>query len=255
MDMGIGMHNRQGGTIENNLIEFNGTHIQFDHGVYADGDALTVRGNIVRHNACFGLQLYPSMAGARVYNNLIYGQVRRRGIVISCPSGGGKNWIVNNTIVEDQPITIANGNGEVLENNILIAPRGEAITVDANTRDLLADYNLCQPKSAYQGPHGLSEDPRFVDPEHGLFWLRENSPAIGKGAGQYAPATDFWGRARPREQAVDLGAFAFERSLLGTKVRADWDHGWAYFRHGTKIGLPDLWELPQAKTSGLDHSP
>jgi parallel beta-helix repeat protein len=49
--MGIAMHNQQGGVIENNLIEFNGDHVQFDHGVYADGDGLTVQGNVVRHNA------------------------------------------------------------------------------------------------------------------------------------------------------------------------------------------------------------
>lgn len=56
---GIAMHNQKGGVIENNLIEFNGGHVQFDHGVYADGDELTVQGNIVRHNASYGLHLYP----------------------------------------------------------------------------------------------------------------------------------------------------------------------------------------------------
>ena len=101
--MGIAMHNRKGGTIENNLIEFNGDHIQFDHGVYADGDGLTVSGNIVRHNASYGLHLYPSIKNSRVVNNLVYGQVRRRGIIVACPDGGGKNVIVNNTVVEDQP--------------------------------------------------------------------------------------------------------------------------------------------------------
>src|SRR2546423_410490 len=39
--MGIAMHNKTGGVIENNLIEFNGSHVQFHHGVYADGDGLT----------------------------------------------------------------------------------------------------------------------------------------------------------------------------------------------------------------------
>jgi len=41
------------------------------------------------------------------------------------------------------------------------------------------DYNLCVPKSARQGPHGLSGDPGFVDPTRGVFWLWEGSPAIG----------------------------------------------------------------------------
>ena len=88
--MGIAMHNQKGGVIENNLIEFNGDHVQFDHGVYADGDGLTVHGNIVRHNASYGLHLYPSIKNSRIDNNLVYGQVRRRGIIVACPKGGGK---------------------------------------------------------------------------------------------------------------------------------------------------------------------
>jgi len=46
-----------------------------------------------------------------------YGQVRRRRIVVACPDGGGKNVIVNNTVVENQPLTLWNGNGEVVVNN------------------------------------------------------------------------------------------------------------------------------------------
>lgn len=88
--MGIAMHNQKGGVIENNLIEFNGSHIQFEHGVYTDGDGLTVRGNIVRHNASYGLHLYPSIKNSQIENNLVYGQVRRRGIIVACPAGGGK---------------------------------------------------------------------------------------------------------------------------------------------------------------------
>ena len=88
--MGIAMHNKKGGVIENNLIEFNGNHIQFDHGVYADGEELTIRGNIIRHNASYGLHLYPSIKNSVIANNLVCGQIRRRGIIVSCPEGGGQ---------------------------------------------------------------------------------------------------------------------------------------------------------------------
>ena len=47
---GVAMGN-SGGLIENNLIEFNGSHVQFDHGVYASGSRHTFRGNIIRHNS------------------------------------------------------------------------------------------------------------------------------------------------------------------------------------------------------------
>jgi hypothetical protein len=99
--MGVAMHNKRHGVIENNLIEFNGSHIQFDHGVYADGDDLVIRGNIVRHNASYGLQLYPSLKNSVIANNVVHGQVRRRGIIVACPKGGGHNRIINNTVVED----------------------------------------------------------------------------------------------------------------------------------------------------------
>jgi len=245
--MGIAMHNRKGGVIENNLIEFNGDHIQFDHGVYADGNELTVSGNIVRHNASYGLHLYPSIKNSRIVNNLVYGQVRRRGIIVACPQGGGKNVIVNNTVVENGPLTLWKANGEVVVNNILVADGGEVFSFDEDTGNVLADYNFCVPKSARQGPHGLTGDPRFVDPTKGVFWLREDSPAIGKGSSQYAPPTDFWGRPRPQNKTPpDIDAFAFESVLTREQVRAGWDHGWAYHRHGNKTGLPDPWALPEA---------
>ena len=241
--MGIAMHNQKGGIIENNLIEFNGDHIQFDHGVYADGDGLTVRGNIVRHNASYGLHLYPSIKNSRIINNLVHGQVRRRGIIVACPDGGGKNVIVNNTVVENQPLTLWNGSDEVVANNILVAEGEDVFSFDNGTKNVSVDYNLCVPKSPRQGPHGLTGNPRFIDPTKGVFWLREGSLAIGKGSLKYAPTTDFWGRQRPQGKVPDLGAFAFEPLLTREQVRAGWNHGWAYHRHGNKVGLPDPWVL------------
>src|SRR5262245_14287747 len=183
--MGIAMHNRRAGVIENNLIEFNGTHVQFDHGVYTDGDELVIRGNVVRHNASYGLQLYPSLKNSIIANNVVHGQVRRRGIIIACPKGGGHNQVVNNTVVEDHPIEIWNGDGEVIVNNILVAGDGEALTLNEQTRKVLADYNLCMGKANRQGPHSLTGDPMFIDAGKGFFGLRAESPARGKGSPEH----------------------------------------------------------------------
>jgi parallel beta-helix repeat protein len=250
--MGVAMHDQKDGVIENNLIEFNGDHIQFDHGVYADGEGLIIRGNVVRHNASYGLHLYPSIKNSRIENNLVYGQVRRRGIIVAAPEGGGKNIIVNNTVVEDQPLTLWNGDGAVVANNILIAGDGTPLSFDQGTENVLMDYNLTMPAVAAEvsrrtpeGTHNSTGDPRFVDRNKGVFWLRADSPAIGKGAAQYAPATDFWGRPRPANKAPDLGAFPFASALTRDQVRADWDYGWAYHRHGTEAGLPDPWTRPE----------
>lgn len=240
--MGIGMHNKKGGIIENNLIEFNGSHIQFDHGVYASGDGLTIRGNIVRHNASYGLHLYSSIKNSVIANNLVYGQVRRRGIIVACPDGGGKNVIVNNTVVDNQGITIWNSNGEVVVNNILVAD-SEVFSFNDDTRNVLVDYNLCVPKSEHQGPHGITGDPMFVDAGKGVFWLREGSPAIRSGSSQHAPAMDFWGRPRPEGQPPDMGAFPFVPFLATEQARAVWEYGWVYHRHGISM-MPDFWALP-----------
>ena len=242
--MGVAMHKKRSGLIENNLIEFNGSHVQFDHGVYADGDELTLRGNVIRHNASFGLHLYPSIKNSRIENNLVYGQVRRRGIIVSCPTGGGRNIIVNNTVVEQHPLTLWNGNGEIVVNNILVTENEEALAFDEGTTNVLADYNLCVPKSGRNGPHAGTGDPMFVDANKGLFWLRAESPARRRGLSEHAPATDFWGRPRAKGTPPDLGAMPFVPELLRPEARRRFEYGWVYYRHGAGGTLPDLWTPP-----------
>ena len=242
--MGVAMHGRRGGVIENNLIEFNGSHVQFDHGIYADGEDLVVRGNVVRHNASFGLHLYPSIKNSRIENNVVHGQVKRRGIIVACPKGGGRNHIVNNTVVDDAPLTIWNGDGEVVANNILFGSQDDPIVLDNNTRSVLVEYNLCTPKSSRQETNGITGNPMFVDVGKGLFWLRAESPARGKGAHAHAPETDFWGRSRPKDQLMDLGAMPFNPDLAKAEARHRFEFGWAYYRHGSGGTIPDFWVLP-----------
>ena len=245
--MGIAMHARRGGVIENNLIEFNGSHIQFDHGVYADGENLVVRGNVVRHNASFGLHLYPSIKNSRIENNVVHGQVKRRGIIVACPKDGGRNHIINNTVVDDAPLTIWNGDGEVVANNILIGGQDDPLDLNENTRNVLVEHNLCTPKSARQGTNGITGNPMFVDAGKGLYWLRAESLARGKGASVHAPATDFWGRSRPKDQPVDLGAMPFMPELAKPEARQRFEFGWAYYRHGSGGTIPDVWVLPSSQ--------
>ncbi|MBI2929916.1 MAG: right-handed parallel beta-helix repeat-containing protein [Verrucomicrobia bacterium] len=245
--MGVAMHNKRGGVIENNLIEFNGSHVQYDHGVYADGEGLVICGNVVRHNASYGLHLYPSIKNSVIANNVVHGQVRRRGIIVACPKGGGRNRIVNNTVADDQPLTIWNGDGEVVANNILVARDDEALALGEQTQNTLVDYNLCLPKSDRNDSHGVTGDPMFVDANKGLFWLRPESPARGKGSLEHAPDTDFWGRARPKDRPPDLGALPFVPELARPEARQRFENGWAYFRHGSGGTMPDFWTLTSSE--------
>ena len=243
--MGIGSHDQVGTVIENNLIEFNGSHIQFHHGVYASGDRLTIRSNIVRHNAGYGLHLYSSIRNSLVANNLVCGHAHKPGIIVACPAEGGNNVVVNNTVVSDNvAVSIWQPSNELLANNILMAGT-EVVSVQGDEAKVTADYNLCVPESRWQGPHGITADPMFVAQGRGVYWLQPGSPAIGKGAAEHAPPTDFWGQPRPKDRPPDLGAFAFVPWLATEQARADWYFGWAYRRTpGGDHEIPDLWALP-----------
>jgi pectate disaccharide-lyase len=244
--MGIGAHNQTGTVIENNLIEFNGQHVQFHHGVYASGDHLAIRGNVVRHNAGYGLHLYSSIRDSVISQNVVYGHPRQSGIIVSCPKGGGRNVIVHNTVVDnDGALLLWQGDGEVVANNIFLADK-EVLAFENGTKNVTSDYNLCVPPSTRQGPHGFSADPQFVDAHRGVFWLRPNSPAIGKGSSEYAPTRDFWGKPGDKEQATDLGACSFKFALITDVARAGWHYHWPYrFAPDQGRDLPDPWLLPK----------
>jgi parallel beta-helix repeat protein len=249
--MGVAIHDQTGGVIENNLIEFNGSHVQFHHGIYADGDQLTFRGNIVRHNAGFGMHLYSKLRNSVVINNLIHGHARKAGIIIACPEGGGRNVVANNTIAHNaNGLVIWDGDGETVVNNIIVGP-GALLATNDSSRNVTVDYNFMerdlQPAAALRlGPHNTTGDPRFVDADRGVFWLQPDSPALGKGDPQHAPEMDFWGRPFPKGQPVDLGCFVFVPSLAAPDTRSQWHHQWAYrFAPTAGNDVPDLWAPPR----------
>ncbi|MHB1036383.1 MAG: right-handed parallel beta-helix repeat-containing protein [Pirellulales bacterium] len=253
--MGVSSHAHRGVRIEANLIEFNGCNIQFHHGVYADGEDLTVCRNIVRHNSGYGLHLYPSIKGATVSQNLVHGHGYQSGIIVACPAGGGRNVIVHNTVVGNAGgISIWHGDGEKVFNNILVTT-GEALACSADTKNVAADYNLRRPEPSPREPHGATGDPRFFKPGYGVFWLRPDSPAIGKGSPDYAPAVDFWGRPSPRGKAPDLGAFAFVPALARDDARIGWQ-GWPYrFAPQGEMELLDPWALPSSEPTSASSEP
>jgi len=245
--MGIASHNRTGNVFERNLVEYNGSHVQFHHGMYISGAGHRIVANIVRHNAGWGLHLYQEIADSLIASNLVYGQAQRPGMILRCPEGGGRNIVVNNTFADNaHGMDISRGKGEVIANNIIIAPY-DPISFHHGTQALV-DFNLCSPASAVQGAHGISGDPLFVDAPHGVYWLAPGSPAIGAGSAEYAPETDFWGRAREAGVPVDIGCYPFVPQLADTTAREGWYYAWPYeFYPNAEMGLPDLWQMPQPR--------
>ncbi|MCJ7778667.1 MAG: right-handed parallel beta-helix repeat-containing protein [Sedimentisphaerales bacterium] len=251
---GIEAHNVHGTVIENNLVEYNGENPQFSHGIYADGDSLIIRNNIIRFNSGWGLHLYPEIANSRIENNLIHGN-GRWGIGLYTRPDVGSNRIVNNTIVfNGAGIAIKNAHNEIIVNNIIANNTGwvfEKVSPIQNLdgkifkeNESLIDFNLCVPPLMEAGSHGITLDPLFLDAQKGVFYLKTGSPVIGKGSGEYAPEMDFFSRKRPAEKAVDLGCFPYEPFLLSGDARKDWYYQWPFLFKGHSETMPDLWEPP-----------
>jgi len=253
---GIEAHGVLGAVIENNLVEYNGEHVQFCHGIYADGDKLTIRNNIVRYNSGWGLHLYPAIANSKIENNLIHGN-ERWGICLYSKPKVGSNRIVNNTIVlNGNGIAVKNGRDEIIANNIIVDntswrfERAEPIeNLDggySRKGRLTIDYNLCRPRFTGAGSHCVSVDPMFLDARKGTFYLTKTSPAVGKGSAEYAPERDFFNRPLPKGKAPDLGCFACDPSLLLLQARQDWYYQWPFLFKGKAKTMPDLWKLPKS---------
>ena len=252
---GIEAHGVRGTVIENNIVEYNGEHVQFCHGVYADGDKLTIRNNIVRFNSGWGLHLYPAIANSKIENNLIGGN-DRWGIALYSKPQVGSNRIVNNTIVlNGNGIAVKNGRDEIIANNIIVGNTGWKFEKAGPIENLssgylrkskiMIDYNLCLPRFTGAGPNGVSADPLFLDMKKGTFYLIKGSPAIAKGSGKYAPERDFFNRLRLVGKAPDLGCFAYDPSLLLAQAREDWYYQWPFLFKGKSKTMPDLWKQPE----------
>jgi len=84
-------------TIQRCLVEYCGTHAQYYHGVYVNGDGAVITSNVIRHNSGRGLHLYPTVSNAVVEYNWIYQQSSGRGVVLKSTGG---NSIVGNVVTD-----------------------------------------------------------------------------------------------------------------------------------------------------------
>jgi hypothetical protein len=242
---GIEAHSVNNVVIERNLIEFNGRHPQFDHGIYADGNGLIIRNNVVRFNSSCGLDLAPQISESSIENNLIYGNHL---LAIELSSAGkGKNRIVNNTLVENRlGIVINKGTDDIIANNIIwrngIDPPIQNRS-GSTFEKVRVEYNLMVPFMDI-GEQNFSDDPLFLNPTKGWYYLRENSPARKKGLKKYIPPRDFFDKERKVDAETYIGCFEFNESLLQVETDRDLQLGWAYYNFhsdSSKFEPPDLW--------------
>jgi parallel beta-helix repeat protein len=239
---GIECHDVNGTIIENNLVEFNGKHPKWGHGMYVDGENIIIRNNIVRYNSATGLAVAPKISDSTIENNL----VNRNHSWGVCLRSGGNNRLINNTIANNRyGIVIGDGLNEIVVNNI-IWKNGTIIPIIAregsDLEKVKMDYNLLYPTSKYSGPNSISSDPLFLEEKKDVYYLSKNSPAIGKASSQYTPSKDFFGRDIEPNKPLDLGCYQYEPFLLTPEAREGWFGQWPFcFSRGDP---PDLWKLP-----------
>lgn len=245
---GISSHGRVGARVERNLIEYNGQSPQYHHGIYVSGNRITILSNVIRHNSGLGINTNGGITNSLIANNLVHDHFGDGApVTIFAPAGGGRNFVLNNTIVKNRTgLRFYGGNGDIVANNILMTSSDGLPGIQVSGSGVIkADYNLCSPRSPYDGPNSMTGDPQFVAPGKATFWLRANSPVIGKGTTEFLPPTDFWGRPISKTARPALGAFAFSLYLTTDAARQTWYNLWPY-RYATQTGMdvPDLWLPP-----------
>ena len=171
-------------------------------------DGLTVSNNIVVTNHWHGIALY-GIANARIINNTVvaYDPVKYpTWITIQNAKDGTppRNVIVRNNITTQ---LVYNEDGVTADHNI--AARSISTTVAGKTTSVskpgtYGNRNLIDP-NVYGTLVTIDNTRARYD-----LRLKANSPAIGAGNPDSAPATDILGK--PRNRPIDVGAYAFVRS-------------------------------------------
>ena len=257
---GIGAHTPYNIVIENNLIEYNGRHPQFDHGIYVGGHNYLMRNNIIRFNAGWGIHCYPEISNSLIENNLVY-RNNRGGIILVSKPMVGSNKIVNNTVARNgDGISVGNAYNDTIVNNIVtnnfIFTPGKSQTIHGwpdsqrenfkkKSENVIVDYNLCYPSCDVAGAHGFSANPLFLDEMKGAYFLKSGSPAIGKGLRKYTSSNDFFNNPRPDSLNIDIGCFPYKYTEMYEKMRIKLYCDWPYFGRGNTYfnKQPDIWSL------------
>jgi hypothetical protein len=99
---GIGSWGHSHVTVQNNLVEYNGTSTQFSHGIYMKGSWLVVTGNIVRHSSACGISLTGLPSAPSIDSgNLVYGNLQN----LEYDGQTGSDTVTNNILLATTDIS------------------------------------------------------------------------------------------------------------------------------------------------------
>ena len=155
-----------------------------DHGIYLSAASHTViRHNWIYRNADRGIQLYPDAQRTRVIGNVLYGN--GEGIIFS----GDHRVAANHNLVAENIIADSKIRSNVESYFEPGGPVGRRNVVRFNcvhgaSSDYYAgadDSGIQDGEVGFNAAHNVAASPRFVDPEHGNFNLRDDSPCADLG--------------------------------------------------------------------------
>jgi hypothetical protein len=169
------------------------------HGIYVANPNNIVTNNIVSGAAGVGInQWHGATAGTIVNNTTFHNKI---GILLgqgdggATPAGSADNYVANNIVYDNKTYGIVEG-GKMGGNNRYVTN-----LVDASGTNLRVG-------GAVSG--SISANPLFVNYQangSGDYRVYSSSPAIDRGTPIQPPTTDIAGAARPRDGAIDIGAY------------------------------------------------
>jgi parallel beta-helix repeat protein len=217
--------------LENNIHD-NGLDDHHDHGLYIGSPNNLIEGNVIHHNAAFGIQIYNS-TGSGANNNRIVrnrfhsnatkqlvgtgfevavylgagsGNLAANNLIYNNPASNGLNlgpncvncFAYNNTIYGNEGYgIIIQGTQPVVRNNLLVANGADQLRIVAGTVSPTLTHNLTSTSDPEaQGlcvPTWQSTNPDATN----FLKLAAGSCAIDSGATLLAVATDYWRTPRP----------------------------------------------------------
>lgn len=181
-----------------------------DDAIEIDGGQINVRVFDNKFEGCLcGVSIQGCMSSpSYVFRNLLTNMGDENGVAgqtikTSSYANGADavSFIINNTSFgESSDLNLINNLKIVAMNNIFAGRK--AITGRERSPQSECDYNLLLHGKDGEEAHGVLGDPRFINPEAGLFALNETSPAIARGTAvpNVVPAVN---------GTVDLGAIPF----------------------------------------------
>ncbi len=216
-----------------------GNTAAYGGGVYTEGSAKLLDSILEKNYAHGGSGIYISYADARVVNTVIRGNTSD-GVTVQVY---GQKPLFRNTSIHGNAVAApldaryhiavqCSYSDAVFSNCIVSDNQGKGFSNDNGGNPSItycavwnhANGNFFQ-CSAYTGKNvtvnangdscdaftNIQADPRFVDPVHGDFSLRETSPCIGAGDTESAPSTDILGATRGTPP--DMGAYENQRDV------------------------------------------